>query len=135
MVAFAPERSFHLRYALGPGWKFLRVDPPASLAGPIEGAPRALGMWVKGDGKGLTARIRVRDSTGQTFQPNGEKITWTGWRYITFPLDGSQAGHWSGANDGIVHYPIRLETLFLLDNTSRAAVSGEVRFASPTLVF
>jgi len=132
---FAPDRGIRLRYDFSPGWKFLRFDPQPGTSGPISGVPRALGMWIYGDGKGLAVRIRFRDESGQTFQPEGEKVTWTGWKYVRFPLDGSTATHWMGANDGIVHYPIQIETLFLLDNISREAVAGEIYFGSPTLIF
>ena len=132
---FAPERAARLRYSFSPGWKFLRVEPRSGTAAPIDGKPRSLGMWIYSDGKGLAARVRFRDSTGQTFQPEGEKITWTGWKYVTFPLDGSDSAHWMGANDGVVHHPIQLDTLFLLDNTSKTAVAGDVFFGSPTLIF
>ena len=132
---FGPARAARLDYSFTPGWKFLRVPATGQAAGPIDGKPRGVGMWVYGDNQGLRARIRFTDSAGQTFQPEGVDLTWAGWRYVTFPLDGSGAGHWGGTNDGTVRYPIRLDTLFLLDNVSREAAQGTVYFASPTLIF
>lgn len=93
-------------------------------------------MWIMGDGEGNLARIRFTDSTGQTFQPVGERMTWKGWRWITFPLDGSGSGRWGGANDGFVHYPIWLDTLFLVDNPDQTKPArGEVWISSPTLSY
>jgi hypothetical protein len=40
--------------------------------------------------------------------------------------------YWGGANDGVVHYPIRWDTVFLLDGT-RIATSGVVYFSSPII--
>ena len=74
------------------------------------------------------------DSTGQTFQPDGERLDYTDWRYIAFPLKGTAQGHWGGANDGVVHYPIRLETMFLMDSAARQKTAGTIYIASPTLV-
>jgi hypothetical protein len=49
-------------------------------------------MYVYGDGSGNLARLRVTDATGQTFQPTGGPIDWKGWKLMTFPLDGRDAG-------------------------------------------
>jgi len=125
-----------LVYRFAPGWKFVRVSPATEELRRIEGRPRALGMWIHGDGQGNWARLRIVDSTGQAIQPGGMRIAWKGWRYVTFPLDGSGAGHWGGANDGVPHYPVRWDTLFLLDNAEQSRpTQGEVFIASPTLVF
>jgi hypothetical protein len=89
-----------------------------------------------GVGEGNLARIRFTDSTGQTFQPDGERMTWKGWRWVTFPLDGSGSGRWGGANDGFVHHPIRLDTLFLVDNPDQSKPArGEVWISSPVLAY
>lgn len=101
-------------YAFVPGWTFWRAaeQKPTTLPG----KPTALGLWVKGDGSGNLVRMRFRDSTGQTFQPDDGTMTWTGWRWVTFPFTARNAGHWGGANDGVVHFPLIIDTLFLLDN-------------------
>ena len=76
------------------GWKFLRIAPKSEVALPA--GAKALGVWVHGDGQGNLCRFRFTDSTGQTFQPDGGRVTWTGWRYITCPLDFTNVAHWSG---------------------------------------
>ena len=68
-------------------------------------------------------------------EPTGEPITWKGWRYVSFPLDGTHSGHWGGANDGMIHYPIHWDTLLLIDSADRQQTQGEVYLAAPTLVF
>jgi hypothetical protein len=128
--------SLELRYRFGPGHKFLRVEPTSDARRKIDGQPRALGLWIDGDGKGGMARIRFTDATGQTFQPDGGRVAWQGWRYVTFPLaGGTNMGHWGGANDGTIHYPIRLDTLLLLDNVSREKTEGTIYLASPVWVY
>jgi hypothetical protein len=110
-----------LAYRFDPGWKFVRLFPRAQASLPIEGKPKALGLWVYGD------------ATGQCFQPNAPNVTWKGWRYVTFAMDGTEAGFWGGANSGVVTYPIRWDTLFLLDGSNRKT-QGAVYIAGPTLI-
>jgi hypothetical protein len=135
--------SMKLTYRFGAGWKFAELSPhdrsiSLSTKAPEVDKPRGFGFWLHGDGKGCQARIRFRDSTGQTFQPDGPKIDWKGWRYVTFPMQPSDAkslAHWGGANDGQIHYPIQWDSIFLLDNPSRKPVEGEIYLSAPTLVY
>lgn len=126
-----------LTYKADRGWKFWRVAPTTENLKVIKGEPKALGLWVWGDGSGSLARLRVVDSTGQTFQPAGERITWKGWRYVTIPMDAAAAGgggHWGGADDGVIHYPIHWDTLVLLDRDKAKTADGTIYLAGPTLV-
>jgi hypothetical protein len=132
-----------LQYHFEPGWKFMQLVPQSLPLKKIEGRPKELGLWVYGDSQGNVVRLRFTDSTGQTFQPaiqsmdagsSSGKIDWTGWRYVTFPLDGANAYHWGGAEDGAVHYPIHFDSLFLLDSANRHETEGTVYLAAPTLI-
>lgn len=41
------------------------------------------------------------------------------WRFISFWLfrrPGESLPYWGGANDGQVHYPVQIDTVFLLDS-------------------
>ena len=87
-------RVWQLQYQFDSGWRFVRcvaaTDRPA-----IEGQPDELGVWVYSDGSGNSLRLRVTDSSGQTFQPTGPNLDWTGWKWVTFDLANlDQAGHW-----------------------------------------
>ena len=121
-------------YQFGSGWKFIRLAPQKESLKPIEGRPKALALWVYGDGSGNSPRLRFVDATGQTFQPSSDPITWKGWRWVSFPLDGTHSGHWGGADDGVVHYPIRWDSLFLVDGTRRPTDPCELYLASPVLI-
>jgi hypothetical protein len=124
-----------IAYAFEAGWKFARLVPRTDELKKIVGEPRVLGLWVYGDGSGNRLRLRMTDSTGQTFQPAGEKVDWRGWRYVEFAMAVfSQAEHWGGANDGVVHYPIRWDTLLLIDSSGRQKTQGEIYIAWPVLV-
>jgi hypothetical protein len=97
-----------------------------------------LGWWLYGDASGCSTRLRFVDSTGQTFQADGPKIVWKGWRYVTLGLqasDSTSLAHWGGANDGTIHYPIKWDAAFLLDNGSRQPLEGEIYLSGPTLIY
>ena len=126
--------SLRLTYRFEQGWKYLQLIPRQDERKAVDGKPRELGIWVWGDGQGNIPRMRFVDSTGQTFQPTAESITWKGWRYVRFKLD-TTAGHWGGAADGVIHYPIRIDTLFLLDGVDGRTTAGEIYLAGPTLVY
>jgi hypothetical protein len=126
-----------LNCTFAPGWKFLEMVPTKSEAKSIDGTPKAYGLWVYGDGQGGATRIRYTDSTGQTFQSAGESITFTGWRYLTFSMMGNipSTSRWGGANDGVVHYPIRWDSIFLLDKAEpNKSFESQVYLSGPTLV-
>ncbi len=119
-----------VEYSFEKGWKFLRVTPDHLIHLPP--FTNGLGMWVYGDGEGCILRMRYTDSTGQAFQPSGYIVNWKGWRYVQFDMQG-EGGHWGGAKDGIVHPPLLLDTLLLLDGGGRR-VAGHIYFAAPTLI-
>ncbi len=126
----AAGHALQIAYRFDPGWKFLRLARNTELPG----APEAFGMWVYGDGSGDALRMRFTDATGQTFQPDGGNVDWKGWRYLSFPLQGDVGGHWGGANDGTIHYPIRLDTPFLVDSPDRRGGRGSLYLADLTLI-
>ncbi len=126
-LAEAPEpaptgtrSALRLDYRFEKGWKFAQMNLPDNLRS-IEGRPKALGMWVYGDGSGNMLRCRISDSAGQTFQPDFGNINWTGWRFVTMRLDGGFPGFWGGPNDGQVRYPIRWESVVLVDSNQQSA--------------
>lgn len=127
-----------LKYAVAAGWKFASLRTAAKWDAQSKKYPLQFALWVFGDGQGCQARIRFKDSTGQVFQPDGPKIDWKGWRYVTFPMQSTPEkplAHWGGANDGVIHYPIEWDSIFLLDNVSRQPVEGEIYLSAPTLIY
>ncbi len=120
-----------LEYDFDPGWRFAELHP---ASGQVEGKPSSFGIWIKGDGSGNLLRMRYIDSSGQVFQPDGGTIRWTGWRYVSFPLDGS-GGHWGGALDGVVHWPIRIGTMALVDMPGGRGGQGSITVSRPSLAY
>ena len=122
-LADAPEppvagmgKAVKITYRLGNGWRYAVATPKANA---IDFEAKELGMWLYGDGSGNKLVCRVADKTGQVFQASYGAITWTGWRWVTMRFAGDDVYHFGGANDGVIHYPIKLQSMVLLDNAKR----------------
>ena len=128
-----------LNYKFAPGWSFVRVAEGQPI--PLPGRPLGLGLWVYGDGSGNLARMRFRDATGQALQVNGLPVDWQGWRFVSFrlippPNQSAGLGHWGGADDGQVHYPVTVDTLFLFDSRPDAPRhQGMLWVKQPTVIY
>lgn len=124
---------FALDYQFDPGWRFVRCEATGQVR--FDARPTALGVWVYGDNSANALRIRVRDAAGQTFQPSGPNLDWSGWRWVTFDLrDLANAGHWGGADDGVVKGNLTLDTALLLD-AGRRKTAGRIYFAGVAAVY
>jgi hypothetical protein len=131
-----PGPVFKITYQFDAGGKYLWLMPTKSDIRPITGRPIALGLWIYGDGVGNRPVLRFKDSTGQTFQPTAPVVDWTGWRYIEFSLDDGAVWHYGGANDGVIHYPLQWDTLFLFDTVRRDKPSaGTIYLSAPILLW
>jgi hypothetical protein len=126
-------RQWELNYHFDQGWRFVRCT--GSTQSVVSDKPIALGLWVRGDNSGNVLRTRLRDEAGQTFQPDGPELDWSDWRWIEFDLTQlKQAGHWGGANDGVPHGALHMDTLLVLDSR-RSQSSGTVRFCGPAWIY
>lgn len=122
-----------LDYCFEKGWRFVRISPGVRVG--IDGKPSAAKIWVRGDGSNTAARLRFVDSSGQTFQPDYGQIDFDGWKCLTAPMTGSQAGYWGGPGDGVVRYPIAWDSFFLLDNVGGRKKCGRVYLGPLMLVY
>jgi hypothetical protein len=100
-----------------------------------EGPAAFHGVWIDGDGTGNEFLMRFTDTTGQTFQTNPQHLDWTGWRAVEFSLDDPSVWHYRGAKDDVIHCPIQLNALFLIESPQREATSGRIFLADPTIVW
>jgi hypothetical protein len=128
-------RDLVLRYESNPGGKFFMLQPEGEAAKPIAGRPTHLILEVEGDGSGDMLKARIQDATGQIFQPETERMNFKGWRTIVFPLNDPNTWHWGGPNDGKVRYPIRIDTLLLIERPGRAPMRSSIRVRNVTLAF
>ncbi len=108
-----PAAVARIDYWFGAGWRYLMLVPPASLTG-IPGVPSEVGVWAYLDGSGNWVIVRLVDATNQTHQLYLGRATGTGWHYLTAPATGGF--HFGGADDGVLHPPLRWGNPFLLDS-------------------
>ncbi|HOX40116.1 MAG TPA: cellulase family glycosylhydrolase [Candidatus Brocadiia bacterium] len=115
--------SLKIDYQFGAGWRFLKICPTTKLNAEN---PKIVSFWLYGDGSGDAARCRLTDSGGQTFQPTApDAIHGPAWRLVSLPVD-PRAGHWGGADDGVMRPPFIWDSIYLHDSQPRRAHSGTV---------
>jgi len=119
-------------FALPPGQGRLDMTTTAPA---IPGEPKALGLWIHGDGSGVLPYLSFVDSSGQSFEEGGGPIRWKGWRYVLVFMDALQASHSGGVNDGVIHYPIRWDSLLRLRNATDKELSGILYLTGSTLIY
>ncbi len=124
-----------LAYLMPSGRESLDLVTTGSAAASIQGEPKALGLWIYGDGSRVLPYLSFVDSTGQTYEEVGGPINWKGWRYILILMDAPQASHSGGANDGEIHYPIHWDSLLTLRNASNQDLSGAIYLSGPILIY
>ncbi|WP_261166966.1 phosphodiester glycosidase family protein [Microbacterium sp. Marseille-Q6965] len=93
---------------------------------PIElpGQPRAVTLWINGDGTGAWPRLQVR-AAGATAATNldGPTITWEGWRKVEFTVPAGIA------------YPLAFERIRIMETRSTAQYQGSLQFAELGIVY
>ncbi|MFI8525250.1 phosphodiester glycosidase family protein [Promicromonospora sukumoe] len=95
------------------------VLPEAAAGGrELPGAPRAVTMWVDGDGHGAWLRLQVRQDDGVVTQLDGPEVTWTGWRQVTFPVP-----------DGVA-FPLRLQRVRALETAAGEQYTGALTLSA-----
>ncbi|HZP01721.1 MAG TPA: hypothetical protein VFD30_15640 [Terriglobia bacterium] len=128
-------QSIRVSYHFEPGRKLARVTPKKSAMQDISGAPAWLGLWIYGDGTGNYTGLSFADSTGQVFQEPGRPLSWRGWRFAWFPMDRAHATFRGGAFDGVIHFPIRWDSVLFIDSAEQKATSGTVYLSAPALYY
>lgn len=94
------------------------VLPEAASGGrELPGAPRAVTLWVDGDGHGAWLRLQVRQGDGVVTQLDGPEVTWTGWRQVTFTVP-----------DGVA-FPLKLQRIRALETAAGEQYSGALTFS------
>jgi polysaccharide biosynthesis protein PslG len=91
------------------------------------------GLWVNGDNSNVWLQATFADAGGEKFQLNGPRVTWTGWKYVTFTTTQFNA-HWGGNNNAVMDGNITLNKILLVDPLG-VPTNGSLRITgSMTLV-
>jgi len=85
-------------------------------------APTRISVWVYGDSSGNSFALRILDDTGESHVCSDTPIDFTGWRQISFDVDGTWA-HWGGNDDGVIDPPLS-RLVFQLNHDDGGASSG-----------
>ena len=120
-----------LDYKFDAGWRFVRISCRPML--PIVERPTSVKLWVKGDGKQCAANLRFVANDDQCFQKNYGSTDFSDWKCIETDLSAAGASFWGGSNDGVLRYPIRWDSIFLLDNVLKLRNQGTV-YLGPMLL-
>ena len=75
------------------------------LATPLVAGAQSLSVWVCTDAAGRRMHVKTRDATGQEHIRNSAVLPLGQWQHVSFEVEKMDA-HWSGANDGKIHWPI-----------------------------
>lgn len=86
--------------------------PPGTLR--IEGQPRSVQLWLKGDGHGAWPSLHLRDAQQTDHVLRGPYVDWTGWRQVTFEVPQRVA------------YPLTVHRFYLAETDATARYRGEV---------
>jgi uncharacterized protein (TIGR03382 family) len=119
-------RGLVLGYDFTGGGAYVAAD--LSLTTPLVAS--GIGFWVRSPA-GAQVRLRVTDDTGQTFQYELARPLQASdpaqWYRLGADLSSAQ-GHWSGANDGVLHLPIHAVALLANRVKDPLGDSGSVVF-------
>jgi hypothetical protein len=99
----AGRKALVLAWDLTGGGRYVTANwlPPQPAAG------EELRLSIRGEAGDFPLLLRFVDSTGQHLQL-APRVTLTGeWQTVTLDVSGPWAAHWAGANDGVVHQPLR----------------------------
>ncbi|MBL3682383.1 phosphodiester glycosidase family protein [Leucobacter aridicollis] len=83
----------------------------------IAGQPKALKMWVHGDGNSTWPRLQMKTGAGTTMNIDGPHTSWTGWQELTFNVPVGTA------------YPLKLERVRMMETSAAKQYTGETAFA------
>jgi len=81
----------------------------------LEGKPKAIGMWVYGDGKNHWLRTRIHDAYNNQIKITFEdEVNWTGWKWVEAHIPDGTA------------YPVTLSNIYLAEINETKKDSGTI---------
>lgn len=93
---------------------YIVLDPEASGI-TLQGQPRKVGLWVKGDNSGSWLRAIAVDNKGnEHYLDFAKTIDWDGWKYVEASIP-------SGFS-----YPINLKRIYVVETNSSKKLSGQI---------
>ncbi|MEO3868036.1 phosphodiester glycosidase family protein [Nonomuraea sp. B12E4] len=88
------------------------ASPPQQIV--VDGQPQAFGLWINSTGKGEWPSLEFYDALGQSQILRGPYMTWTGWRYVEFPVPAG------------INHPLRLRRFYVAETKAAASYTNEI---------
>ncbi|MFA5858307.1 MAG: carbohydrate binding domain-containing protein [Elusimicrobiota bacterium] len=101
----------------------------------VDGKPRKVVVWIKGDGSNNTVAIRLRDRSGEMHQYKLCTLNFNGWKNIEVVLgkDALLGNTWLGDSNGELDVPVRVVSLVIM-HPENAGLTGTVMFDGLALI-
>ncbi|MGC0418184.1 phosphodiester glycosidase family protein [Embleya sp. AB8] len=80
----------------------------------LPGQPRALTMWIEGDGNGAWPRIQYKTAAGVVSNLDAPMVTWKGWQKVEFPVPAG------------VQYPLTFQRFRLMETNAARQYTGQL---------
>ncbi len=96
---------------------FYAVVPEGTAGRVLDGQPRALTLWINGDGTGVWPRIQLRTGAGTTVNLDGPFVTWEGWQQARFTVPAG------------TQYPLTLQRIRFLETKAAVSYQGHLQIA------
>jgi hypothetical protein len=118
--------------------KYVQMTTASAISVPVDsGSASFLAFDTRNPQGVVSPMVRVEDATGQTLQFYAtsrtlESVTGEAWQRVHLPISSSSQ-HWGGANDGVLHSPIRRISLGAADFPQRQP-AGWVEFDNVSVV-
>ncbi len=125
--------SLHVDFMSGTGDRYYRFAP--GLTATTAQWPLRVGFWAYGADTPVRLTVRLRDVTGQVFQPTPALVEGKHWQMVWLDLDPLLCEHSDGLNDGVPHTPAVWDSYFILDKVDAKPAQGTIYLLPPTLVF
>ncbi|MCK2219152.1 phosphodiester glycosidase family protein [Actinomadura sp. ATCC 31491] len=88
------------------------ASPPQQIV--VDGQPQAFGLWINSTGKGEWPSLEFYDALGQSQILRGPYLTWTGWKYVEFPVPAG------------VNYPLKLRRFYVAETKADAKYTDDI---------
>ena len=90
----------------------------------LQDKPKAIGMWVYGDGKNHWLRCRITDAYGtQSKLTFADEVNWSGWKWVTAEVPSG------------ISYPITLDNIYLAEINETKKDSGTIYIDNLRLMY
>jgi hypothetical protein len=115
----------------------ISTNPCRSELSRIQDHIKAFGLWIYGDNQKFDISVSLREEHDQIqpFQLQSiTNISWKGWRYLLFYLNYGCGIPWGRLDDGIIDYPVYIDSLLTILVREGATNQSTIYLTSPVVI-